>query len=77
MHLQEGDVLGYRQFNTTDKRNKAEFDFSGCYGPVCPLLGAEDWGKAVADLCKSGERGLDVEIEVFPSTTKASISRIV
>lgn len=62
--VRQDTALAYRQFFTITVRDELD-DFSGCYGPVLPLLEVEDWERAMTNLCKAGEELLDVEIELL------------
>lgn len=76
MGLGPVDTLAYRQFHTISGGRDRINDHSGCYGPVRPLLSAEDWEKAAVDLRKAGEESLDVEIEILDAGADVSISGV-
>lgn len=74
MGLRRDDTLAYRQYHTISGTYDKVNDFSGCYGLVRPLLRVEDWEKAVANLCKAGEKFLDVEIELLVPVASVEVS---
>lgn len=73
MGVRQDTGLAYRQFYTITVRDGLN-DLSGCYGPVLPLLEAEDWERAMTDLRKAGEGLLDVEIELLAADTEVRSS---
>lgn len=73
MGVRQDAGLAYRQFYTITVREGLN-DLSGCYGPVLPLLEAEDWNRAMTDLCKAGDELLGVEVELLVVDEEVSSS---
>lgn len=64
-------TLAYRQSHALASADQSDSDkLSEGYGPVRPLVCAEDWEEAVIDLRRAGRELLVMEIDIFHATAR-------